>query len=324
MVSIIVPVYNAEKYLGKCVESILTQTYKDFELYLVDDGSSDRSGALCDEYATKDSRVKVIHCENGGVAMARQRALDVCSGEYICYVDSDDYISEDYVQRLYEDITKENADMACCKTLHIDGDKESLIDRFTEYEVVLDKSRFVKDFLDGKDMYNKVVWAKMFRKSAIADVKFKPLNFGEDTLYMYEAFAKINKTVLDPFVGYFYYRNSDSITKKAASAEKEARVSLDHILALEALSDLGREVDSSDSRRANRKYASAVFSAISRTVRCGNKKLYAEKRAYLCKHIKNLKNREGISGKLRVVLTFYRLFPGLFWVMFSTFIKIRK
>lgn len=112
MISVIVPVYNVEKYLDKCVQSILKQTYKDFELILVDDGSPDNSPQMCDEYAQKDKRVKVIHKANGGLSDARNVGTLNASGQYVTYIDSDDYVSNDYLEVLNWLIIKYNADIA--------------------------------------------------------------------------------------------------------------------------------------------------------------------------------------------------------------------
>ena len=112
-ISIIVPIYNVEKYLDKCVSSILNQTFTDFELLLVDDGSPDRCGEMCDEYAKKDSRVKVIHRKNGGLSAARNSGIDAACGKYIGFIDSDDYIEENMYEHLYDVITKYDADIAC-------------------------------------------------------------------------------------------------------------------------------------------------------------------------------------------------------------------
>src|SRR5699024_6485655 len=102
LISVIVPCYNVEEYLPKCVESILNQTYRNLEIFLVNDGSLDRSGEICDEYVVKDTRIKVIHKENGGLSDARNVALDIMTGEYVTFVDSDDYVAEDYVEYLYK------------------------------------------------------------------------------------------------------------------------------------------------------------------------------------------------------------------------------
>lgn len=113
-ISIIVPVYKAEKYLNRCVDSILAQTFTDFELLLIDDGSPDKSGEICDEYARKDSRVRVIHKENGGVSSARQRGLDESIGEYTIHADPDDWVEPTMLEELYNKANKEDADMVIC------------------------------------------------------------------------------------------------------------------------------------------------------------------------------------------------------------------
>lgn len=112
IISVIVPVYNVEKYLPRCIDSILAQTFTDFELILVDDGSPDNCGAICDEYAAKDKRVRVIHKSNGGVSSARNAGLDAASGEYVTFVDSDDYIAEDRLKQMHSSIFESKADIA--------------------------------------------------------------------------------------------------------------------------------------------------------------------------------------------------------------------
>ena len=115
LISIIVPVYNVEEYLDKCVESIVNQTYKNIEVILVDDGSPDNCPKMCDDWAKKDKRIKVIHKKNGGLSDARNKGIDESKGEYLSFVDSDDYITDNYVELLYNIISKEHADISMAK-----------------------------------------------------------------------------------------------------------------------------------------------------------------------------------------------------------------
>lgn len=126
--SVIVPVYNAEKYLKRCVDSILKQTYADFELLLVDDGSFDRSGFICDEYAVKDSRVRVFHKPNGGVSSARNLGLDNAKGEWIAFIDSDDYVDAVYFDDLLGKAKEADADIVTCDVVIVEGEKETLFE----------------------------------------------------------------------------------------------------------------------------------------------------------------------------------------------------
>ena len=123
-ISVIVPVYNTEKYLHRCIDSILAQTFEDFELLLIDDGSKDNSGAICDEYAARDSRVRVFHKENGGVSSARNLGLDNAVGEWIAWVDSDDYIAPNMYECLYETAKRDEADIVYCNFFIDYGDEK--------------------------------------------------------------------------------------------------------------------------------------------------------------------------------------------------------
>lgn len=126
-VSIIVPVYKAEAYLHRCVDSVLAQTFTDFELLLIDDGSPDRSGEICDEYAQKDSRIRVIHKTNGGVSSARQRGQDVACGKYTIHVDPDDWVEPTMLEELYQKAKDDNADMVICDYYTNEGSQQNYI-----------------------------------------------------------------------------------------------------------------------------------------------------------------------------------------------------
>ena len=162
-VSIIVPVYKAEKYLHRCVDSIIAQTFKDWELLLVDDGSPDNSGKLCDEYAQKDNRIKVFHKENGGVSSARQMGLDNATGEYTIHADPDDWVEPTMLEELYAKAIEDNADMVIC-------------DYFNEYtdRQVYTPSKYV-GYLDSDYVFRQIlstrmaaaVWNKLIRRSVI-------------------------------------------------------------------------------------------------------------------------------------------------------------
>lgn len=128
-ISVIVPVYKAEKYLRKCVDSLLAQTFTDYELLLIDDGSPDRSGAICDEYAAQDSRVRVFHKANGGVSSARQTGLDNARGEYVIHADPDDWVESDMLEALYRKAKTENADMVICDFFLNTGNKQTYVDQ---------------------------------------------------------------------------------------------------------------------------------------------------------------------------------------------------
>lgn len=204
MISIIVPVYKAEKYIHRCVDSILAQSYTDFELLLVDDGSPDNCGAICDEYATQDSRVRVLHKENGGVSSARNLGLDNAKGEWITFVDSDDWVESEFLDKL---INGGNADLVVGSTVRTSGMKQQLDDRLYDMKSIPD---FLNQYLDNLLML--APWGKLFRSSIIEDnhIRFnKDIRFGEDTLVVYEYLCHCCIIASVSYCGYNYLDETD-------------------------------------------------------------------------------------------------------------------
>lgn len=216
-VSVIVPVYNVEKYLHRCVDSILAQTFHDFELILVDDGSPDNSGAICDEYAEKDSRVVVIHKPNGGVSSARNCGLDRARGKYVMFCDSDDYVADTWIEKMHQLICQENVCMGMCLCTRVKNNSSSNNRTIRKkYAEILPRSFFWMLYEDG--LMN-CVWDKIFRLTVIQEhnIQFdESIICAEDTLFVLEyikystgAFGICNE------VQYFYiYDNSYSLTKR--------------------------------------------------------------------------------------------------------------
>ena len=209
-ISIIVPVYKVEDLLDKCVNSILKQTFTDFEVLLVDDGSPDRCGKMCDEYAAKDHRIRVIHRANGGLSAARNTGLDAAKGEYIGFVDSDDYIDERMYEKLYGDITQYDADVACCGIVEKFSDGEHLM-----YEphdtMVCDTKDALAAIMRGKYM-SYILCCKLFRASCLKDVRFIEGKLYEDIFFTVDYMKRIKSMVISNEPLYFYYRRGGSIT----------------------------------------------------------------------------------------------------------------
>lgn len=230
-ISVIVPVYKAEAYLGDCIDSILNQTFSDLEIILVDDGSPDASGAICDAYAAREERVSVIHQENQGQAAARNHAMPLAKGEWICFVDSDDLIHPQMLELLYEAAQKGNCGISMCQMLEAVELPESFLAQQEEnFEVVaMDEARLVQ--LHDADLYpGWVACAKLIRREYIEHHPFTPGRVYEDNAvvchWIYEA---QRMTVMDHRL-YFYRGNPDSTTKKAFSLKR-----LDYLWALEEI-----------------------------------------------------------------------------------------
>lgn len=210
--SIIVPVYNAEKYLCKCIDSILEQTFADFELILVDDGSRDASGAICDRYAARDGRVKVIHKENGGISSARNAGLESARGGYVGFVDSDDWIAPEMYRRLYESAFGAHADIAMCD-FRRDSDAEAPTGKSTAK--LLDGIDCIDKIYERRSFKFKVVWNKIFKKSLFENRKFPNIRVKEDQYLLTQLYFDANRVASIDEKLYCYAHNESSITNKA-------------------------------------------------------------------------------------------------------------
>lgn len=211
-VSIIVPVYKVEKYLKDCVESIITQTYKDIEIILVDDGSPDKSGIICDEFEKNDIRIKVIHKKNGGLSSARNAGMDVATGEYITFCDSDDCLLPQTISRYIELQNKYNSDIVSCESLIYNNGKTTIIENYHKKIPVtlISGSEYISGFFNYTTDCS--VCNKLFKKEIIINHRFEEGKTNEDILFLYEIFRNC-KNIVHTNEGLYLYRvNEEGIT----------------------------------------------------------------------------------------------------------------
>lgn len=223
-ISVIVPVYKVEKYLSACVESILAQTFRDFELILVDDGSPDTCGAMCDAYAQKDTRVRVIHQENQGLSGARNSAMDIAEGDYITFVDSDDMVTEDFLESLHLTVKEESASVAVCQMYGFEDGRD-----ITEYlekkdwegqSVVLDNREACVELYNGSSIVPINACAKLFRRELIGERRFPVGRVHEDQAFTPYVCYAANKVVSLPQKKYCYRTRPESITREKFSLRR--------------------------------------------------------------------------------------------------------
>lgn len=213
MISVIVPVYKVEPYLRQCIDSILAQTYTDFELILVDDGSPDNCGAICDEYAEKDNRVVVIHQQNAGVSAARNAGIDIAKGEYLSFVDSDDMIAETYLEKLLDALIKEHADISVCGMLKFQDGTEphqeliqcGKVDAMTGRNACLSIYK-----MDGKLWVES--WCKMYSTRLFENIRFPVGLIHEDQATIPKVCYMANDVVIMEDKLYLYRKRKESIT----------------------------------------------------------------------------------------------------------------
>lgn len=218
IISVIVPVYKVESYLDQCVESILAQTYTDLEVILVDDGSPDQCPALCDAWAKKDNRVKVIHKKNGGLSDARNAGMKIATGTYIGFIDSDDWIAPEMYQLLYDEMRKTDSDISACGVQMVweDGNTRMLT---CNGNIVLDNKQAMEALIE-ENWLKQPVWYKLYKRSVVEGIPFAVGKCHEDVFWSYQPLAKAKKVCVIDTPCYFYRQRSDSIMGEEFSAKR--------------------------------------------------------------------------------------------------------
>lgn len=212
LISVVVPVYQVEQYLKRCVDSILAQTYENLEILLVDDGSTDSSPAICDAYEKKDARVRVIHQENQGLSGARNTGIAAAKGAYISLVDSDDFLAPDFIQVLYHMCVEQQAELSQCRYTVVHGDtlpKETgvgQVQRFTGREMMM-------QMYTGGEAYFTVAWNKLYRRDLFTDIRYPMGRIHEDEATTYRIYDRVQKAAVTTAPLYGYYVRAGSITK---------------------------------------------------------------------------------------------------------------
>lgn len=220
LISVIVPVYNVEKYLPRCVDSILGQTYANLEIILVDDGSPDSSGAICDEYAAKDRRIKIIHKKNGGLSDARNVAIDIAKGEYITFVDSDDYVASDYVETLYRLIEKYRckAGVAWLRTFH-EG-READTNQPPYIEKVFDRMEGIEKMF-YQELFDTTAWGKIYHRTLFSTgIRYPVGLLYEDLPTTYLLFLQSDRIAYCNRIVYNYQLRANSIEGQPFNVNK--------------------------------------------------------------------------------------------------------
>lgn len=265
MISIIVPVYNVANYLERCINSLLKQTYSNLQIILVDDGSTDASPKICDDFAKKDGRIQVIHKENGGLSSARNAGISAATGEYIAFVDSDDWVISDAYEYLYDLIIKYEADVVSADYELTYGDDISVSKTTSEYKIEgslnILKYYMLQDNLHGKNDYP--VWIKLYKKNLFDNIKFPDGKIYEDNITNFKILQNCNTYVKSKKNIYAYFQRRESITK--------TKLTKKHLALLDVANEMiGLTEDEELKKLCNRKLAMSYLSLLSMYVRYGS------------------------------------------------------
>lgn len=248
VISILMPAYNVEKYINMAIDSVLNQTFKDFELIIINDGSTDNTGEIVENYKDRDSRISVYHTENRGLSSARNLALSYARGEYVTFIDSDDAVKEDYLECLYQNAEKYNADVVFSSYYRY------VEDELLYYYVTLEKGYEVKMFswqevyenyyspVNGYNIILTVAWGKLFRRELLTKIYFPNGKIHEDSYTIYKAYMISNKIVYVNKNLYMYRQRSNSIMTSKWSRERLKDMIEQHEERLSLLSVMGIEI----------------------------------------------------------------------------------
>ena len=302
LISIIVPIYKVEKYLNKCIESILNQTYSNLEIILIDDGSPDKSRDICDFYKNKDSRVKVIHKKNEGVSKARNIGLDISKGKYIMFVDSDDYIDKSMVKDLYKLITEQSADVAIGGVIDIDENNNQINMSKKKATFTINQLEAIKELLDEK-YFNSVCWGKLYKSNLWENKRFsKDSKIAEDLEILYEVFERVQKVVVNTEKCYYYYTiRQNSVTHQEYNEEWKKAIEICRNIKEKTEKKYPKMLES-----AIKKYLNINIQCIQLIVKHSTDKSEMEKlkknvQPYFWKYLKNKKVMKKMKIKLIII-----------------------
>lgn len=297
LISVIVPVYNVEKYLHKCVDSIANQTYKNLEIILVDDGSTDNSGKICDEFAEKDGRIKVIHKENGGQATARNMALNDAKGKYISFADSDDWLSDVFIENMHSEILRTDADIAVCARIKVyqKGSKLAFNDMPS---AVMTNVQALKNMLTYNNM-DAAPCDKLYKASLLKSLRFPTGYICEDIPFVFGAVMNAEKVVYINKPLYYYLQRQGS-TSKSDFSEKSKGLEIYHRQAADMVSEKFPELKNEADYFSARGIVN-LFLIMNRN-KCTDKEYYKLIKKQVRKNRKLIMTNPGFSGYERMTI----------------------
>lgn len=234
LISVVLPIFNVEKYLERCIESVINQTYSNIEIILVDDGSTDNSGKICDEYQKKDQRIKVIHKKNGGLSEARNTGTKNAIGKYITYIDSDDYVKNDYVEYLYNLVKKYNTKVALCTHTVVFENGKKIVYGDGENSELLDSYNCIKRMLYN-DVIDTSAWAKLYDIKLAKKILYPEGKIFEDIATTYKFFLASGQIACGYSSKYYYMIRKNSIVGCSFNRKKLELIDMTDRMAMDVL-----------------------------------------------------------------------------------------
>lgn len=320
LISVIIPVYNVEMYLNNCIDSVINQTYKNIEIILVDDGSTDDSANICDDYAKKDSRIKVIHKENGGLSDARNAGTKVSTGKYITFIDSDDYIEKDYVEYLYELLTKNKTNMSIAAYTVISQEKKINIgngytDKVLTTEECLERMLCEYGFTISS-------CAKLYNKDLFKNVEFPKGKLNEDNGTTYKLIMQCKEIAYGNKSVYNYYKRENSITTSKFNLKKLDLIELTDKMCDEIENEYPNLKDSTDKKRIASRF-SILRQMLVNKLNNEEKLIVKEIEKYIKQRKKDVLKNKKMGRREKFALITLMIGRGFFALSWKIYCKIK-
>lgn len=310
LISIVVPIYKVEKYLERCIKSILEQTYTNLEVILVDDGSPDSCPMICDTYQQLDSRIKVIHKINGGLSDARNAGLEIATGKYIAFIDSDDFINCHFIERLYNLCVNSNTQIAICDFQSVRKEQEVQMQQETIKTSMFSSKEMLEKIYGDEHIVAIVAWNKLYQRELFEDIRYPKGKINEDEFTTYKLFSKANKIAFTNEKLYYYFYAEDSIMRKKFHLRR-----LDYIEGIEGQMEFYQKQGAMDLYiKAKRRYAYALIEYYHRTRKDIEDSEQIQKELYtkFKRTLKSILFMQNIRIKDKGKLLFAYLFPKIY------------
>lgn len=318
LISIIIPVYNNAKYLKECLDSVLSQTYTKLQVIAIDDGSTDKSGMILDQYALNDSRIEVFHNQNQGVSATRNFGLKQATGDFITFVDSDDLLEVDMYENLMDQFFKNDVEIVHCGYKRIRLDGTSILVQGTNRIYEFSQTEGMLHFIKG-DMFTGALWNKIYKSSILKNIYFdEPIKINEDVLFNFYAFQKAKKTIFVDKTFYHYYERENASTKRIQNLKKasDCRVVAETIYNASIGEDYEVVARSKYIMSVMNQYRAMLYDSIKKT---------KSERKKLKRLINELLRQDTNIGKKYIIN--YRVmdkFPKIYIFLYNIYDKIRK
>lgn len=319
-IAVIVPLYNVEEYLPRCIDSILNQSFSDFRLILINDGSTDRSGDICDEYKEKDNRIKVIHQENMGISMARNNGIENVKEDYVTFVDSDDYIHRDMLKILYRTLNKYKGDISVCQ-FELSYEDIRIEDEELENHSITKNNRQAVDMIVGESNVNMIVpWGKLYKRRLFENIKYPEGKYHEDEFVTYKLIYKAKKVVINTEELYYYTQRKQSITGSTYNSKRLVKLE-----ALKEAIDFFKDHDEKElESRARLRYLMNIqigYYKVKYEMSDQQDTLRKLKSEYDLEYKYVLQNKHNLTIRNKIMLRFFKLFPNLYCYVVKKSIK---